>query len=272
MRGSRARHARAPPPRPRAARRRLRGREAVLQLVSRLRERAGERVVGIALHPAEDLGRRRRPPRAAPTRRRRPRVALGRPRGERRCRRAVVTSIGPTRCVPQRSCSLARGSSCSYVPIEMCSAPWYAASSALAQREHGRARARAAPRGAPARAARRRARAHDLRATRRVPSIAPSIAPAARTGSRASGSARFTRGRNANASTSRAGPRSSGLAIVRARQPLALARRPSAGRPAVRTAHAHDVGPWTSTPFASAMPPSRIFLVHALRYPAAGVP
>src|SRR5205823_3721602 len=38
--------------------RRLRGGETVLQLVPRLRERAGERLVGITDHPAEDLRRR----------------------------------------------------------------------------------------------------------------------------------------------------------------------------------------------------------------------
>ncbi len=42
---------------------------------------------------------------------------------------AVVASSGPTRCEPQRSCSFGRRSPCSYVPIETCSAPWYAASS-----------------------------------------------------------------------------------------------------------------------------------------------
>ena len=44
---------------------------------------------------------------------------------------AVVTSSGPTRCEPQRSCSFPRSSPCSYVPIEMCSAPWYEESSEL---------------------------------------------------------------------------------------------------------------------------------------------
>src|SRR3954452_3297505 len=36
----------------------LRGREAVLQLVARLRERLREQVAGIACHPAKDLRRR----------------------------------------------------------------------------------------------------------------------------------------------------------------------------------------------------------------------
>src|SRR5262245_22299427 len=35
----------------------------------------------------------------------------------------VVASSGPTRCEPQRSCSFVAPSPCSYVPIEMCSAP-----------------------------------------------------------------------------------------------------------------------------------------------------
>src|SRR3954471_20007839 len=38
-------------------RRWLRGREAVLQLVTRLRERLREQVAGVARHPAEDLRR-----------------------------------------------------------------------------------------------------------------------------------------------------------------------------------------------------------------------
>ena len=42
---------------------------------------------------------------------------------------ADAASSGPIRCEPQRSCSFARVSPCSYVPIETCSAPWYAASS-----------------------------------------------------------------------------------------------------------------------------------------------
>src|SRR4029079_3113227 len=36
---------------------------------------------------------------------------------------ADVRRSGPRRCEPQRSCSFARFSPCSYVPMEMCSAP-----------------------------------------------------------------------------------------------------------------------------------------------------
>src|SRR5262249_35693571 len=74
----------------------------------------------------------------------------------------------------------------------------------------------------------------------------------------ASGSARLTRGRNANDSTSLAGPRSSG---VRSEDPTTRLRSATTfRRPSeVRTAQAHEVGPCTSTPFTRAIPPRRIF-------------
>ena len=77
-------------------------------------------------------------------------------------------------------------------------------------------------------------------------------------GSSASGSARLTCGRSANASASRAGPRRSGLRHVRRRGAACGARRPSARRRPSGPRTPRRVGPCTSTPFASAMPPSRI--------------
>src|SRR5262245_40344505 len=76
-------------------------------------------------------------------------------------------------------------------------------------------------------------------------------------GNTASGTTFFTRGRNANASMRRAGPRRSG---ARSDEPIrrlgsATTFRLPSGR---RTAQAHEVGPCTSTPFTSAIPPSRI--------------
>ncbi len=77
-------------------------------------------------------------------------------------------------------------------------------------------------------------------------------------GSRASGRARRIRGSRRNASSSLAGPRRSGLVTSAARRrfrPEATFSSPSS----VRTATAQAVGPCTSTPFWSAIPPSRIF-------------
>src|SRR5581483_9931825 len=75
---------------------------------------------------------------------------------------------------------------------------------------------------------------------------------------RASGSARRIRGSRSIASRSRAGPRRSGLVTSAPRTtflPDATLSSPSG----VRTATAQAVGPWTSTPFWSAIPPRRSF-------------
>ncbi len=73
---------------------------------------------------------------------------------------------------------------------------------------------------------------------------------------RISGSDRRARGRTSNDSSSLTGPRRSGCSAESTRlRPDATLSRPSS----VRTAHAQDVGPCTSTPFSSAIPPSRIF-------------
>ena len=70
---------------------------------------------------------------------------------------------------------------------------------------------------------------------------------------------RRTRGSTSSASSSLAGPRTTGPFHGNSRlRPLATSISP----PSVRTAAAHDVGPWTSTPFASAMPPRRSFFGH----------
>src|SRR5207237_3399408 len=74
----------------------------------------------------------------------------------------------------------------------------------------------------------------------------------------APGSARFIWGSTAIASASRAGPRRNGMVTLEARNGLAAdatSIRPSS----LRIAHAHEVGPCTSTPFGRAIPPNRIF-------------
>ena len=114
---------RAPPRRPRAARRPAR------------RSRAGAAARGRAAPgPGRQGGRgsapstrrsRSRPRRCRPRRRAAPapRARSG-ARAASAAPTAEVSSSGPIRCEPQRSCSFPRGSPCSYVPIEMCSAPW----------------------------------------------------------------------------------------------------------------------------------------------------
>ena len=79
-------------------------------------------------------------------------------------------------------------------------------------------------------------------------------------GSRASGSARLTSGMTAKASASRATPRTPGTpSAARSRGLRPEATFDLAG--AVRTAAAQCVGPWTSRPLRSAMPPRRSLLV-----------
>ena len=92
--------------------RRLGRREPVLELVAGPRERPRERLLRVALHPAEELGRGRDDADGRPRAARRPRSDSG-ARAATTLPAAVVTSSGPTRCEPQRSCSRARGSPCS---------------------------------------------------------------------------------------------------------------------------------------------------------------
>ena len=214
-------------------------------------------MLGVAHHPAEDLGRGRE--RAERGGERAPAAQPLRARGRRGVApAAVASSSGPTRCEPQRSCSFV-------APLAVLVRADRDVLGAVVAR---RARPGAA-RASPARARRRRRRAPARPAASRVGRIARALnaaltrhggedAPAARTANRTSGRARrCTAGRTSSDSSSCAGPRRSGR----------LARRARACAPGgdlhvaagVRTAHAHEVGPCTSTPFASAIPPSRTF-------------
>jgi hypothetical protein len=100
----------------------------------------------------------------------------------------------------------------------------------------------------------------ELRMSLTARALAP-MAPATAGSSNgifASGRRRFIAGRTANASSRRAGPRSRGCFTSAARIFLyadSTRTSPSGNR----TAHAHELGPWTSTPFASAIPPRRSF-------------
>ena len=167
-----------------------------------------------------------------------------------------VSTIGPSRCEPQRSCSFARGSSCSYEPIETCSAPWYAARSEPRSASTAGVNEIAPERSSCAAGVRLR----EPRTTLTTAALANSAPRTAlrSNGSRAAGSARRIAGRTATASSSFAGPRSSGgvRSSVRKRLRSAATSSVPSGR---RIAHAHAVGPCTSTPFASAIPPSLIF-------------
>ena len=83
----------------------------VLELVARPASARARRWLGVPLHPAEELGRGRDRADAAA---RRPRAAARRARARRGCCRAAPwRAIGPTRCVPQRSCSLPAAAPCS---------------------------------------------------------------------------------------------------------------------------------------------------------------
>ncbi len=77
-------------------------------------------------------------------------------------------------------------------------------------------------------------------------------------GRRASGSRRRTSGMTANDSASLSGPRTNGCWIPGANSRF-RAEATLISPSSVRTAHAQAVGPWTSTPFESAIPPRRTF-------------
>ena len=148
---------------------------------------------------------------------------------------------------------------------------------AVVRREIRARGARARPGGA--RPHRRRPRGLRPRAARssRTPrartvdaAIAPSTAGRSN-GKRACGSARRTIGSSANASASRSGPRSTGVvteAPKRGLRPEATWSVPSASR----TAQPQAVGPCTSTPFCSAIPPSRIVSIAERVAPASARP
>ena len=225
-----------------------------------LRERAGELLVGVADHPAEDLGRgddrsERRDTAGGPAH------VLGQLRRRRRSPTAVVASIGPIRCDPQRSCSRARGSSCSYVPIEMCSAPWYAARSLLRRARTAGVSASRLDTSSWAIGLRR-----EPRTTRTAVAVANMPGEHARLLERQLrlGQVLLDRGQHRHRLGKRAGPRRSGLSILFATSHFGRAATFSvpSGR---RTAHAQAVGPCTSTPLRSAIPPRRSFSAIALR-------
>jgi len=100
----------------------------------RLGERARKAVLGVAHHPAEDLGRCRQ------------RDELrAEPRGPRRRAGARAASVLPIAVVAARGRSgapapvvfLPARFPCSYEPIETCSAPWYAGNVGAAQASAG---------------------------------------------------------------------------------------------------------------------------------------
>ena len=130
---------------------------------------------------------------------------------------------------------------------------------AAAEREEGRGE-RQHPRGElagdgaePGRLSHEPERRRRSRASRRAP-------PGRSNGSRASGSLRRSSGIIANDSASRSGPRRNGVWTPGANRRL-RADATLISPDGVRIAHAHAVGPCTSTPFESAIPPRRILLM-----------
>ena len=129
--------------------------------------------LGVALHPAEDLGRGRDARRA--TRRAAPPAAAsrGRARGEQVRRPRSSASSGPTRCEPQRSCSFARRLVVLVGADRDVLGAVVGGERAARAARAPRARPRAGRRRAPAR--RRRAASGGRRATATaVPAIEPS--------------------------------------------------------------------------------------------------
>ena len=244
-------------PRPRPARptaRRSRSGAGARGRAARAPGRAG--APGCASSTRTPRPRRRRPPSsraAAPCR------APGAGTAERRDVRgdARRRAAAPISCEPQRGCSFgARSPPFSYVPIETCSAPWYAA--------------RPGPRSASGRRQERDRRGRDLPASGRQrrsggcrarPSSTPRSSrapPAARTGSAPAAARRRTSGSSANASASATGPRRTGIDTRRPGEArLAAGGDAKRRRPRRERRAAHEVGPCTSTPFCSAIPPRR---------------
>src|SRR5579884_1800312 len=137
----------------------------------------------------------------------------------------------------------------------MCSAPWYAARSP--ERSASTAGATDATAASSSRAAGRNPDSRSPRTNTAAPSMDASVCGLSN-GSRAAGSFALICGSSRSASASRAGPRRRGFWI------LAACRRFRAEATSIcpspcRIAHAQACGPCTSTPFGSAIPPSRIF-------------
>ena len=93
-----------------------------------------------------------------------------------------------------------------------------------------------------------------------APAATP-ITEASWNGSRAEGSARLTSGITAIASPRRTTPRTPGTPSARVQRAACARRRPRPRPCAVRTAAAQCVGPCTSSPLRSAIPPRRSFSV-----------
>ena len=246
---------RARPRRPRAARRRLGGREPVLELVAGPRERAGERRSGWrCIQPKISVAAATTPSDAASARGRA--AVAGRAGGE------DVPGDAGERAAGRRGAS------------RSARAPSRAARRARSSRSRcarrrGRRRASRCARESTAGATASRPRDELLRGVAEpasggrawiataVPAIAARRARPSN-GSFASGSARFSRGRNGDR-LERAAPGRGAAARSRASRCSRLRSAATFSSPSsVRTAQAHDVGPCTSTPFASAIPPRRI--------------
>src|SRR3989454_4162409 len=140
--------------------------------------------------------------------------------------------------------------------MEMCSAPWYAATSAP-RRARAAGAIESGPLTSSCAAGPTEREPRKSLTTVALPSIAATTA-GRWNGSFASGSACLICGMIAMASSRRTGPRSSGLSTLLARRRLRWAATFSCPS-SVRIAQAQAVGPCTSTPFASAIPPSRSF-------------
>ena len=234
------------PRRPRAARGRVGGREPVLQLVTGPRERPRERVVGVPDHPGEDLGRgararRRRADAGGPAQRARAPGCEGVAdrRGEQQ--RADQVRAAALVLLPARLAVLVR-------PDRDVLGAVVGGELGAAERQHRRRereRARRAARCAAGPSRRASARRWTASA---VATIAPSTSgpleraaapPAARAGSGAGA---------ANASSRRAGPRSSGFVTSAPRSASCARRDPELAvvgadgdRPGGRPVHEHAV-------------------------------
>ena len=232
----------------------LGGRDPVLELVTGPGERPGDRMVGVPNHPREDLGRRRHAPdgRGQPRRAAR---AIRRLRGERGAdrggeqQRPDQVRPAPLVLLPARLAVLVRPDR-----------------DVLGAVVGGEARSRAAPaspaasdRVPPSSSRSAGPRRVDVRrppSDHRARRASSRARQGARTAAAPPGSERRIRGRSAKASSSRIGPRSNGL-VTPAPRTLFLPEATRSSPWPVRTATAHEVGPWTSTPFCSAMPPRR---------------
>ena len=208
----------------------------------------------VATHPAEHLDRGAdgadRADRAGGRSR-----AGGRPRGE-RTRGTRRRSRGPTRWPPQRSCSFVAGSPCLVRSDRDVLGTVVGGELAAPQGERGRGERGERGDRLAGEEARRDAGAAAAAA---APTTTAAATPGARTGSapRAAPAGRPGRRRTPRPAEAGRGRRASARPGRTAASPRR--RRGSPVRP--RTAAPHAVGPWTSTPFASAIPPSRSFSI-----------